>query len=214
MTRTASALLRVAAATVWLGTIVHAQVPAPRPAAPKPSPNPEVPFDPGYYVRIYEETRGKRILLYDPAEVQRAPTLLRADADSKVIVQLDDQKLGVDMPLNGLYITAELSRFEASTSPVKVEVLNYSEVATDPKTQASQAGVALRTAGDVLVLMRNLYQLTKELVAELYQPECSNRPDGAARPPGCTYERRADLPDDVARNGRLREAPSRLSAQD
>ena len=119
----------------------------------------ETPFDPAHYVKIYEETSDRRILLYDPRHVATAPTLLRVDADSKIVVELNFQSPGQgDMALNGLFMSAELSRVDPGTGPVKAEVLNVSEIAADPKTQASQAGVALRTAGDVRVILQNLYE--------------------------------------------------------
>jgi len=83
-----------------------------------------------------------------------------------------------------------------SESPVKTEVLNYSVVATDPRTQASQAGVALRTAGDVRVMLQGLYDLTRDLIAAVYQDECTrNLPpaSGGSRPEGCTYQLKSGL---------------------
>jgi hypothetical protein len=103
-----------------------------------PNSDKQRPFDPAHYVKIFEETSGRRIVLYDPRTVLTSPTLLRADADSKIVLEIDPDCLGSDMALNALFVSAELSRSDASAGPVKVEVLNYSEVAADPRTQASQ----------------------------------------------------------------------------
>lgn len=148
------------------------------------------PFDPAEYIRIYEESGDKRILLYDSTRTGTLSSVLRADADSKIVIELDESRLTSDMALNGLFMAAELSRLDTSTSTAKVEVLNYSEIAQDPRTQASQAGVALRTAGEVRTILQNLYDLTRELIAAAYQDECTNDPQGTvppSRPKGCTY---------------------------
>jgi len=151
------------------------------------------PFDPAHYVKIVEETSDRRIVLYDPRDIRTTPTLLRSDADSKIVIEIDPDCLGSDMALNALFISADLNRADGSGSPVKTEVLNYSEVATDPRTQASQAGVALRTAGDVRVMLQGLYDLTKDLIASAFQAECVASPPSAhSRPAGCTYQLKAD----------------------
>ena len=158
-----------------------------------PQPEARYPFDPAHYVKIVEETSDRRIILYDPRDVRTWPTLLRADADSKIVLEIDPDCLGSDMALNALFISADLNRADGSGSPVKTEVLNYSEVATDPRTQASQAGVALRTAGDVRVMLQELYDLTKDLVASMYEAACTGKPQSRYEPPaGCTYQLKAD----------------------
>lgn len=148
----------------------------------KPTP---VPFDPAYYVRIYEESGAKRILLYGPAQEAKlftdlkTTTILRADRDSKIIIELalknqspEDKK---DLVMNGLAIGAELARSDASAGTVKVEVLNYSEIATDARTQASQAAVSLRSAAETFALLENLFYLTKDVVDDVI-PECAKAP--------------------------------------
>jgi hypothetical protein len=150
-------------------------------------------FDPASYVTIYEEDRpNHRLLLFDR---HTQSTLFRVDADSKIVVQLTG--LTSDMALNGVVMTAELSRLAADAGPANVEVLNYSEVAKDPRTQASQAGVALRTASDVKTVLLNLYSTTRDAVAAAYQPECIGSPVNGGRPAGCTYQRRANADDEL-----------------
>jgi hypothetical protein len=197
------------------GTLPPCTVPPPSPTGQaavraasdaRSGPQPSYPFDPAHYVKIVEETGDRRIVLYDPRDVRTWSTLLRADADSKIVIEIDPDCLGSDMALNALFISADLNRADGSGSPVKAEVLNYSEVATDPRTQASQAGVALRTAGDVRVMLQGLYDLTKDLIAAVYQDECTrNLPPaiGGPQPEGCTYQLKAGLSasqgDDVLR---------------
>jgi hypothetical protein len=186
------------------------QAPAVPPAAGRQAAGaaaPSTPFDPANYVRIFEETSNERIELYAPSGIATRPTLLRADLDSKIVIQLEG--LNADMALNGLFMSAEMSRSNVNAGPVKVEVLNYSEVATDPATQASQAGVALRTASEVYVIMRNLFELTRDLVAIAYEPACSGPPlNRAERPKGCSYARKttaAGTPvTDMERDGEVR----------
>ena len=148
-------------------------------------------FDPAAYVTIYEEDRpNHRILLFDRT-VQS--TLLRVDAESKIVVELTG--LTSDMALNGVVMTAELSRLATDAGAANVEVLNYSEVAKDPRTQASQAGVALRTASDVKTVLLNLYSTTKDAIAAAYQAQCVNAPVNRGRPLGCTYQRLSNADD-------------------
>src|SRR5262245_20117173 len=152
-------------------------------------------FDPADYIRIYEESGNTRYLLYDPA--RPGTSLLRADADSKIVIEIDEQRLSPDMALNSLFILAELSRLDANASTTNVEVLNYSQIAQDPRTQASQAGVALQTGGDVRVTLQNLYDLTRDLVEVAYQPECIGPPNPATRgrPAGCTFANKSGVAD-------------------
>ena len=181
-----------------------------------PNSDKQRPFDPAHYVKIFEETSGRRIVLYDPRTVLTSPTLLRADADSKIVLEIDPDCLGSDMALNALFVSAELSRSDASAGPVKVEVLNYSEVAADPRTQASQAGVALQTAGDVRVVLQGLYNLTKDLVGSIYADECLGRPQSEhLRPAGCDYQFKSGLTTQSAENilrTRLRAFQPRVNA--
>ena len=181
-----------------------------------PNSDKQRPFDPAHYVKIFEETSGRRIVLYDPRAVLTSPTLLRADADSKIVLEIDPDCLGSDMALNALFVSAELSRSDASAGPVKVEVLNYSEVAADPRTQASQAGVALQTAGDVRVVLQGLYNLTKDLVGSIYADECLGRPQSEhLRPAGCDYQFKSGLTTQSAENilrTRLRAFQPRVNA--
>ena len=181
-----------------------------------PNSDKQRPFDPAHYVKIFEETSGRRIVLYDPRSVLTSPTLLRADADSKIVLEIDPDCLGSDMALNALFVSAEFSRSDASAGPVKVEVLNYSEVAADPRTQASQAGVALQTAGDVRVVLQGLYNLTKDLVGSIYADECLGPPQSDhLRPAGCDYQFKSGLTVQSAENilrTRLRAFQPRVNA--
>lgn len=147
--------------------------PAPSQAGPAAPQSNIGPFDPIHYIRIYEETRSQRNLLYESSMRDKKPTLLRVDENSKIVIELDEKKLTPNMALNGLFITAELSRVDTTAaSTAKVEVLNYSEIAQDPRTQASQAGVALRTSTEVKTVMVNLYELTRDLVSTAYAGDC------------------------------------------
>jgi len=173
-------------------------------------PREEHPFDPAYYVKIYEEAGDRRVVLYDPKMVATSPTLLRVDADSKIVIQIDPTHFGPDLALNGLFMTAELSRVDG---PVKVEVLNYSEVAADPKTQASQAGVALRTASDVHVMLRNLHDVIKDLIGALYQDAClQTPPPGKRHPDACTYRLKNDVDADAVLQSHLRAFQPRIDS--
>jgi hypothetical protein len=157
------------------------------------------PFDPINYVRIYEETSKGRILLFEPptgegngkapAEAKPRPTLMRADEDSKIVIELVQNGLIGNLALNGLFMSGELSRGDASATGTNVEILNYSEIAQDPRTQASQAGVALRTANEVKAVVQNLYELTRDLVGVAYGTDCYKpRPENGGLPDGCTFK--------------------------
>ena len=108
------------------------------------------------------------------------------------------------MALNSLFISAELSRLDANASTTNVEVLNYSQIAQDPRTQASQAGVALQTASDVHVTLQNFYDLTRGLVEVAYEPACVGPPLAGRRPAGCTFANKPGV-DNAARDAALRD---------
>jgi hypothetical protein len=157
------------------------------------------PFDPAEYVRIYEETRGGRILLYEPrAKGGPMPTLLRVDQDSKIVIELlKEEAIVRDMALNSIFMRAQITRLGKDSSSAAVEVLNYSELPKDAATQSMQASLALRTASDVRVVVQNLYKLTKSFVAISYEAACSDPlAPGLQRAPspptGCHYQRRAN----------------------
>ena len=180
MIRTLQTLLLVLVGAVN----AFAQAPQqPPPAQTKP---PRVPFDPAYYVRIYEESGSKRILLYGPAQAEQlstqltATTILRADRDSKIVVELalknESSVEARDLVLNGLAIGADLARSDAAAGTVKVEVLNYAEIATDARTQASQAAVSLRSAAETFAMLENLYYLAKDIVHDVI-PQCETTPE-------------------------------------
>jgi hypothetical protein len=154
------------------------------------------PFDPAEYVRLFEETRGGRILLYEPrAKGEPMPTLLRVDQDSKIIIELlKDEAIVRDMALNSIFMRAQITRLGKDAGAAAVEVLNYSELPKDAATQSMQAALALRTASDVRVVVQNLYNLTKAFVAISYEDECGRElPTGVDRAPtppsGCRYQR-------------------------
>jgi hypothetical protein len=170
-------------------------------------------FDPVDYIRIYEESGGTRILLFDPANP--GTSLLRADTDSKIVIEIDERRLSPDMALNSLFINAELSRLDTSASTTNVEVLNYSQIAQDPRTQASQAGVALQTGGDVHVTLQNLYNLTRDLVEIAYEPACLAPTTNGGRPTGCSFANKAGVSDadrDAALRTYLRTFRPRVNA--
>ena len=99
--------------------------PAPVPAAPPVAAAAPVHvsgFDPARFIRIYEEIGpNQRLLLFD--SLTSRSTLLRADADSELVI----------------------SRLEANAGPANVEVLNYSQIAQDPRTQASAPAMCATT---------------------------------------------------------------------
>jgi len=114
------------------------------------------------------------------------------------------------MVLNNVFMTAELSRLAADAPAANVEVMNYSEVARDAATQASQAGVALRTAGEVKTVLQSLYAATKDAVRAAYGEACVADPVSGGKPPGCAYSR-ADEGDDKLRTV-LRASQPRINA--
>jgi len=199
--------LIVSALFAGTGAGVAAQTPSPA-SAPAPVPaqraRPAQPsrFDPVDYIRIYEESGGTRFTLFDPANP--GTSLLRADTDSKIVIEIDETRLSADMALNSLFISAELSRLDANASTTNVEVLNYSQIAQDPRTQASQAGVALQTASDVHVTLQNFYDLTRGLVEVAYEPACVGPPLAGRRPAGCTFANKPGV-DNAARDAALRD---------
>ncbi len=161
--------------------------------------NPSPPFNPAEYVRIYEERRGRRILLYQPCPGRPMSTLLRADEGSKIVVEVMTESAIVrDLAINGLFMRAVIARAGTNAATAPVEVLNYSEIPKDPATQAMQAALALRTAGDIRAVIQNLYDLTKDLVTAVYDDACTRDlpseiksvPRGT--PAGCRYEFKPD----------------------
>ena len=74
-------------------------------AANAQTPPPLQPFDPAHYIRIIEESGEDRILLYDPNHPTSETTILRIDAGSKIVIEVDLAKMG-DLPLNQLFTGA------------------------------------------------------------------------------------------------------------
>src|SRR5437899_2345137 len=73
-------------------------------------------FDPARYVRIVEESGADRILLHDSSQTFSGSTILRVDADSKIVIELDESKMGPDLALNQLFMEAHLNRTSEGNS--------------------------------------------------------------------------------------------------
>lgn len=140
-------------------------------------------LDPARFVRIYETPKvrdGKSIedygkLIYDPDN----PTLnnIKLTADESGTIVIVPIPRGRDMPVNNLYMSAQLASADKSTG---LEVTNYTEIGKAPTNLDSAIGVSFETARNLLnriillqvratQILHRAYQLDGEMYPEQFR---------------------------------------------
>ncbi len=130
-------------------------------------------FEPACYVRVFEDTgNGKRLVLYAPENLELNSRLLKADADSTLIIDvsraLDPDGTG-DIALNKILIKAQMKR---GNEMMPVQVIGYSEIGQDEQNRESQNAFAFQTFDNVAGKLVNLYFTTRDLIESTYKSGC------------------------------------------
>ncbi len=159
-------VLLVIAAAGWLVTQT--------PAAP-----PET-FSPAGYVRLFEDTGTRRILIYDPARNELSSSQLKVDGRSTIYIEVAKDLIDQSIPMNRLFMTATLARKGGQSKDL--EVIGYSEVGKSQEGAESQNAVLLQTAANVQRTLMNMFFTTEDLVRTLYG-DTPNCPELLARDP-------------------------------
>lgn len=146
-------------------------------------------FSPLGYVRLFEDTGTRRILIYDPARNQLNSTQIKVDGRSTIYVEV--ASIDQSVPMNRLFMTATLARRGGQSE--ELEVVGYSEVGKSREGAESQNAVALQTAEDVKLTLLNMFFTTRDLIRTFYgdAPGC---PEELARDPraGCAARVKID----------------------
>jgi hypothetical protein len=135
-------------------------------------------FSPLGYVRLFEDTGTRRILIYDPATNQLNSTQIKVDGRSTIFVEV--ATIDQSVPMNRLFMTAKLARRGGQAEDL--EVVGYSEVGKSQEGAESQNAVALQTAEDVKLTLLNMFFTTKDLIGTFYG-EAPGCPQELARDP-------------------------------
>ena len=145
-------------------------------------------IDPAKFVRIYEQSGTKRILLYDGLEGERNLTSrqLKAEAGSMILVEVDLDEVDEDSVLNHLFMSAQLTRGDKTED---IPVINYSQLGKDQESGASQGAVAFETIRDIRATMENMYYTTHDLCS--YLGDCDPQMPLATKTAGKSAEIRA-----------------------
>ncbi len=125
-------------------------------------------FYPATFIRIYEDTKaGNRLPpIYDPMKPPQERALqISADENSTIVIEPVPELMGEDLPLNKVYISAELASGD-TTKPVVVR--GYSEVGKDRATMGAQAGVAFQSAENVEAMMLNMFYTVYDIIHYVY----------------------------------------------
>jgi hypothetical protein len=135
-------------------------------------------FSPLGYVRLFEDTGTRRILIYDPEKNQLNSSQIKVDGRSTIYVEV--ATINQSVPMNRLFMTATLARRGGQAE--ELEVVGYSEVGKSQEGAESQNAVALQTAEDVKLTLLNMFFTTKDLIRTFYGgvPGC---PEELARDP-------------------------------
>ena len=161
----ACAALLVVAAPGWL----VAQAP---PGSPKT-------FSPAGYVRLFEDTGSRRILIYDPTRNELSSSQIKVDGRSTIYIVVAKDLINQSIPMNRLFMTATLARGNGQS--VNLGVIGYSEVGKAAEGAESQKAVGLQTAADVRRMLMNMYFTTEDLIRTFY----GGTPDSDDDTPGC-----------------------------
>ena len=145
-------------------------------------------FSPARYVRIFEDTGSKRILLYDPKrrrqdnqeqqrEGQKEPEGLNSsqitvDGRSTILIQLAPDLMDENVPMNRLFMSATLGRRDGKP-PKDLEVVGYNEVGKAQEGAESQKAVSLQTGANVQRTLLNMFFTTEDIIKTLYGECCA-----------------------------------------
>jgi hypothetical protein len=142
--------------------------------AQKPSGAPDT-FNPAGYVRLFEDTGTRRILIYDPARNELNSSQMRVDGRSTIHIEVAKDLIDQTIPMNRLFMTATLARSGGQSE--ELEVIGYSEVGKSQEEAESQNAVALQTAANVQRTLLNMFFTTKDLIDTFYgdAPGCPEK---------------------------------------
>lgn len=128
-------------------------------------------MDPKEYVRILEVRKHKKIVLYDPRIPELRSQELRANNDSKILVQILKYELPCNSALGGVHVRARLDRHEGED--VELAVGNYRELGTDEDDEPTQEGLALKSLENTTAAVLNLFNLVEEILTSSESSECA-----------------------------------------
>ena len=126
-------------------------------------------LDPAKFVRIYEAPKTRHLinenygkLIYDPADKKNhlKSTKLDADESSTLIIVPQFKMMDEDMPLNNLFINAELTSGDQKTP---LEVIGYSEIGKAQNAALGQQGMAFQSTKNIIAMMLNLAYTSDDL---------------------------------------------------
>ena len=138
-------------------------------------------LDPAKFVRIYEAPKNRNQtsdrygkLIYDPSDGDHNKRTTRLDADlsSTIIVVPDWGMMNFDMPLNNLYINAELASGDSKTN---LEVVGYSEIGKAENAALAQQGMAFQSTKNVVTMVLDLANTAGEIGKAFYPGTTSAR---------------------------------------
>jgi hypothetical protein len=123
-------------------------------------------FSPLRYVRLFEDTGTRRILIYDPLRNQLHSSQIKVDGRSTIYIEVAGDLIDQNIPMNRLFMTATLARGGGQSE--QMEVVGYSEVGRSQEGAESQSAVALQTAEDVQLTLLNMFFTTGDLIRTFY----------------------------------------------
>lgn len=155
--------------------ISNGSLPA-RPPTDKPDAEPRRAdnLDPAKFVRIYEAPKNRNQtsnrygkVIYEPSGDDRTKWSTRLDADesSTIIIVPALDMMNFDMPLNNLYINAELTSGDSKTN---LEVVGYSEIGKAQNAALAQQGMAFQSTKNVVTMILDLANTAGEIAKTLY----------------------------------------------
>lgn len=129
--------------------------------------NNEARFAPACFVRIFEDDgSGRRLLLYAPENKHFQSLLLKADSESKLIIDVSRTLEGDgDAGLNNVFIRATMRK---GNSTKQIPVVGYSEIGEKEGDKISQAAFDFQTFTNIAAKITNLYFISKDLIEYTY----------------------------------------------
>ena len=137
-------------------------------------------FSPARYVRIFEDTGTKRILLYEPKQQGQGEqereglnsSQMTVDGRSTILIEVAPDLMDGHVSMNRLFMSASLSRRngEAANDPV---VVGYSEVGKAQDAAESQQAVSLQTGANVQRTLINMLFTIEDLIKTFYDDDCA-----------------------------------------
>jgi hypothetical protein len=126
-------------------------------------------IDPALFIRVYEDSGNKRILLYSWQDGLRSRQL-HADPGSVLIIEPDLRNVDKDTVINNLYMSAQLG---GADKPVDVPVLAYSEIGKSAEGAESQKAVSFQTLRDIKENVSTIYWTSREILTDIDR-QCFN----------------------------------------